>query len=646
MELLSIMELLQKAFEARSKKLNKIEKLKALKSPQEAFEKLEEYAQNGYASIPDEDKSYFLKCFGIYDRAATPERFMLKLRIPGGYLSAQQAQVIAECAQEFGQDYIDLTTRAQCELRYLRIEDLPTIIKRLKAVGVDAYQTGVDNIRGIMADPFDDRAFDNVLPSFHILKKMQEIFLYNHEWISALPRKFNTAITGNLTNRCNAFCHDASFVLAQKDGRYGYNLYLGGRVGVVGKSADIFLENEDEVLAAFGAIIEIFKEFGFRDNRNKNRLHFLIEAVGMQTIADAIRTKASIEFATAGITMTKLDAYEADQGKVQLRDGSFGVHVVVPSGIFSGSAMQNVAHLAQTYGDAQIRLDMEQSIYIMGVQDPSSLLKEPFFQEYKHVSSPYFNHLIACAGTQHCPFGVIENKNDAIEMARYLEQKVPLQEGRLRMYWSACVKGCGIHGLADIGFEGCKAKVDGISGSGVNIYLGGKLTSEDGASEGRTIIKGAPLEYAKYYIESLALEYKRLSKPSESFEAFNKRVLSQYTHAYIGFVAILQAYMRAKNIEVTFGFETKVRTGKNEEFEVFELGRKLYYRFSKQEAYTAYDRFTNVNKREKPQNIKKLVPNIDDNIAWIIDMILDPNENKRAVVFSELIPFILLYSKE
>ncbi len=638
------MEALQKAFEARNKKLNKIEKLKELRSPKEAIEKLEEYAQNGYDSIPAEDKSFFLKCFGIYDRPATPERFMLKLRIPGGYMNAVQAKVIGECAKEFGQDYIDLTTRAQCELRYLRIEDLPTIIKRLESVGINAYQTGVDNIRGIMADPFDERAFDNVLPSHHILLKMQDIFLDNYEWIATLPRKFNTAITGNIANRCNVFCHDASFVLAQKDGVYGYNMYLGGKVGVVGKSADIFLKNEQEVLAAFNSIIDIFKRYGFRDNRNKNRLHFLIDAVGMTEIAAAIRENAGIDFASAGITMTQMDYFEPDQGRVQLREGSFGVHVVVPSGVFKGSSMMETAELAERYGDGEIRLDMEQSLYIMGVKDVDALLQEPYFQEYKSLNTPYFNHLIACAGTEHCPFGVIENKNDAIEMANYLDEKVPLASGRIRMYWSACVKGCGIHGLGDIGFEGCKAKVNGVNGSGVNIYLGGKIAG-NGASEGHTVLKGAPLEYAKYYVESLALEYKRLRLENESFEAFTDRVLRNFTNAKIGFMMMLLAYLRAKNIEVDFGFETKVLTGKNEEFEVFELGRKLYYQLSKKEPYTSYERFTNVIKGEKLEDIRKLVPGVDENIAQMLDLILHSDEKRRAVVFSELIPFIMLYEK-
>jgi len=96
------MEALQKAYEARNKKINKLEKTKQLKNPQEAFNKLEEYARDGYDSTPNEDKKYFLKCFGIYDRPATPERFMLKLRIPGGHLNSTQARVIGECAKEFG----------------------------------------------------------------------------------------------------------------------------------------------------------------------------------------------------------------------------------------------------------------------------------------------------------------------------------------------------------------------------------------------------------------------------------------------------------------------------------------------------------------------------------------------------------------
>jgi len=631
---------LEEAKLARSKKVNKIEKVKELKNPMEAYEAIEKYAKEGYDSIPDEDKKYFLKCFGIYDKdGLTPKQFMMRVRVAGGHLNAAQAKTLGNIAKNYGKDYIDITTRSQVEFRYLNIEDMPSILQELKDAELNAYQTGVDNFRNIVTDPLDALGFDNILPSFTLLQKIQERFLFNPEWISTLPRKFNTALTGSMSNRCNVFGHDCSFVLAQKDGRYGYNMYLGGRVGMIAKSADIFLASESEVLAAYDALIDIFKNYGFRDNRNKNRLHFLIEAVGMPTIAAAIRKSAGIDFATAGDTLTTTNAHDTQHGLVQLKDGTFGVQIVVPSGIFSGTALLRAAELSEEFGSAELRFSVEQNLYILGVKDTNALLSDPFFSEYKNVNSPYFNNLIACAGTEHCSFGVIENKRDAIALSDYLTKAVPLDEGRVRLYWSACVKGCGTHEIADIGFEGCKAKVDGKPEDGVHITLGGKIVSE--GQNGYTVLKSAPLRFARYYVESIVLEYKKLRKKQESFEHFNDRVLMQYTPAYIGFYMKLQAYLRAKNIDLNLDINAVQKTGKNEEFELFELGRKLYYHLTKEEAYSAYSRFTNENKREKLIDVRKIKAGIDDNLADMVYKMLQ-EEQKRALVFSELNEFITL----
>jgi len=636
------MSKLQAAYEARSSKVNKIEKVKALKTPQEALSQLEFYAASGYKSIPDEDKSYFLKCFGIYDRPQTPTKFMIRVRIPGGQLSATQAKVLGECAKEFGQDYIDITTRQQIEFRYLDIKDIPKIFERMASVGISSYQTGVDNFRNILNDPLDGDGFDNILPSQELLEKIQDKFLKNWEWISTLPRKFNTAISGSMSNRSNVFGQDCCFVLAQKEGVYGYNLFLGGKVGKIAKDANIFLKDETEVLACYGSLIELFKTFGFRDNRNKNRLHFLIEAVGMEAMSTALREHAKVNFATAGDTLTQLDFNDPDQGKVKLRNGTFAVHVVVPSGVFTGTDLIKTAQAASRFGDGRIRFSIEQSLYILGVPESqiTSLLHHNLFDNYKSVNTPYFNHLIACAGTEHCPFGVIPNKPDAIEMAQYLSDVVPLEAGRIRMYWSACVKGCGIHGVGDIGFEGCKAKVDGKSEYGVHISIGGKLTGN--GEEGHSVMKSVPLRFAKYYVETLALEYRRMKTPTESFEQFYDRILSNYSRAGVGFMMQLLAYFRNKNLEINFGFENVVKMGKNEEFELFEFGRKLYYQLMEEEAYAEYGYFAPPS-RGKLKPLSRSDVTLDTSLAQIIYKMIHPNEDERAKVFSELQGIISLY---
>jgi len=636
------MVLLQEAFEKRSAKVNKIEKVKVLKTPKEAFAQLETYAREGYDAIPAEDLSYFLKCFGIFDRPQTPKQFMIRVRVPGGQLSHEQAVVLGELARDYGQDYIDITTRQQIEFRYLDIKDIPTMFKRMSDVGISSYQTGVDNFRNILNDPLDGDSLDVVLPSQPLLEKLQAKFLQNYEWISVMPRKFNTGITGGLSNRSNAFGQDCCFVLAQKDGRYGYNLYLGGKVGQIAKSADIFLKDEDEVTRAYQAIIELFRDFGYRDNRNKNRLFFLLQDVGMDAFSAAIREKAGVTFERAGETLTKMDFSDPDQGKVQLRNGSFAVHIVVPSGIFSGTALLEAADASIVHGNGNIRFDVEQSFYIMGVEENKleALFSHKLFETYKSVNTPYFNHMIACAGTEHCPFGVIPNKPDAIDMSNYLSEHVPLDEGRVRMYWSACVKGCGIHGVGDIGFEGCKAKVDGKSEYGVHISIGGKLTGE--GVEGHAILKAIPVRFAPQIVAPLMQEYKRLKKAGESFEQFHDRVLSNYTHAAIAFMMRLKAYATSKNIELNLGFRTDVTTGKFEQFELFDFGRKLYYQLLEKEAYSSYDMFkpTLKSKLELPH---KTDSSIDENLSELIYKMIHPEESKRAEVFTELNEFIAIY---
>ncbi len=137
---------------------------------------------------------------------------MIRVRIPGGKLTYKQAKKLGEVAQKYGNDYIDLTTRMQVELRFITIENLPTVLKELESVGILTFQTGVDNFRNIVQDPLDGVAFDNVIETWDILQKIQGIFLKKEEWICKLPRKFNIGINGSYSNRCNIYGHDACLV--------------------------------------------------------------------------------------------------------------------------------------------------------------------------------------------------------------------------------------------------------------------------------------------------------------------------------------------------------------------------------------------------------------------------------------------------
>jgi ferredoxin-nitrite reductase len=609
------MSVLVKLSEAHNQKPNKIEKLKSLKSPGEAFALIETYAKEGYESIPDEDKVFFLKCFGIFDKKSTPDRFMLRVRIPGGRLTGVQAEVIGAVAREFGRDYIDLTTRMQVELRYLSIRHIPEVLSRLEQAGITTYQTGIDNFRNIVGDPLDGIACDNVIESQPILLKLQEIFLKKEAWIGSLPRKFNTAILGSFANRANIYGHDCAFVLAQKNGCYGFNVYLGGKVGEIAQDADCFVTPE-EAPRFMEALAKVYHHYGFRDNRNRNRLYFLIQEAGMEAVTAAVREMAGEDFAFRGTPSVAMEAFDPQFGRVALKDGSFAVHMVIPSGIFSGTDMIETARLARTYGESQIRLTVEQKLYICGVKQENMepLLNAAIFAKYPNLSTPYFNNIVACAGTEHCSFGVIPNKPDAIAMAEFLSSEVPLEEGKIRMYWSACPKGCGLHGIGDIGFEGCKAKKRGVLVDGVHILLGGKVSRE--GQEGRGILKSVPLEEAGYLVKELMIVYRDQKHPGESFEMFESRLLSQYSSGALAFLMRYNAVCERLGLMAKLSLPEPSDIGKNEQFEIFHFGTQIYQKAASPAAPVALEaiilKMIDLDKNEAYQTFSGLLTDLQN----------------------------------
>lgn len=517
------MKVLEEAYALRNKKINKIEDIKKLKTPMSVYEKLDTICANGLENLSEEDSSFFLKCFGLFLKK--DGKFMLRIRIPAGQLTSEQAIKLGEISSKYGEDYIDITTRQQLEFRFLELENLNIVLKELDSVGISTFQTGVDNFRNIVTSSFDGLGDRNIIECKSIIDELQAIFFKKEEWLATLPRKFNTAILGTTTNDCNIYGHDCCFIVASKDEEIGFNLYLGGKVGVQASDSGLFIK-KDEVIPTFKAVVELFKKYGFRDNRNKNRLHFLLEAVGMDKFVKAIKETTKIKYQTCGKILAT-DEYILDEsGVFSLSDTINAIHFSVPSGIFKGSDLTKIGHLCSMI-EGKIRLSVEQSLYIITDKEHTNIVKNSeLFQEYKQYNNIYFNHQIACAGTATCAFGVIPNKPDAIEMANFLSHEVPIKNGKVRMYWSGCVKGCGIHGVADIGFEGCKAKdEDGNSCYGVHIFLGGKATLE--AQEARILAKSVPLEKAKYIVRDLMLKYRNEKLEFESFESFDSRVLNK-----------------------------------------------------------------------------------------------------------------------
>ncbi len=643
------MSVLDKAKLLRSKKENKIEKIKTLKNPMEVYKKLEEIAKAGYEKLLKEDRSYFLKCFGLFDKG---EHFMLRIRVPIGQLNHRQALRIGEVSKNFGNDYIDITTRMQIVLRYIKIENISKVINLLREVQLSTFQTGVDNPRNIVADPLDGLAYDNIIEVKPIVDKFQKMTIENPEWISVLPRKFNTGILGSLSNSCNIYGHDCSFILANKNGQFGFNIYLGARVGVQALDANLFVTIE-EAPKFFIALLKVFRKFGYRDNRNKNRLYFLLRDVGVENFIKAIEKEAGLEFNSAGITMVQSKNIALGSNRVLLKNGTYAYKMIIPSGIFSGTDMIELANFSKKFASGNLRLTYDQNIYIIDL--PNINLEQfeatPIIQKYSPFNNTYFNDMIACAGTKTCNFAVIPNKEDAIKMAHFLKSTVGIENGMIRMNWSACPKGCGVHGIADIGFEGCKAKdSEGNVIDGVHLFLGGKITKE--AKEAKILHRSLPIIEAKYHVKYLLENYAKFRKRGESFEEFEDRYLSaNYSFQAIAFYTKINYILNDElGLDIKLELDLEPKTYRKESLEIFDFGLKLFRLLTGEKRYMAVDNDFEIIRKNatkiRKDEVSRYNPAVPKELSEVIYIMTDNNKATRARVFSELFVQLNTLSKK
>jgi len=633
------MSVLAKAFEKRNKKQNKVEQTKASKNVMDVYNELESIAASGHEALRKEDASYFLKCFGLFDKG---DYFMLRVRIPIGQLNNEQAIRIGEVAKKYGDDYIDISTRMQIVLRFIAIENIAKVLQELKEVGLSTFQTGADNTRNFVADPLEGLAFDNIIDVKPIVDKLQALTIENPEWVSVLPRKFNAGILGSMSNSCNIFGHDCCFVLANKEGEFGFNVYLGARVGVQSKDANVFV-SVAEVPEFYMALLETFKEYGYRDNRNKNRLHFLLQDVGCEEFIKGVESKAGRKFSTAGQTLVQSQNIALGANRVLQRNGKYAHKIIVPSGIFSGTDLIDVAGRAKSFASGDLRLTYDQNVYVVDIDKDAldAFESTTIFRKYNKFNNIYFNDMIACAGTHTCSFGVIPNKPDAMKMAEFLKSEVAIDNGMVRMNWSACPKGCGVHGIADIGFEGCKAKdEEGKRVDGVHIFMGGKITRR--AFEARMLHKSLPITEAKYHVKYLLQTYAELKERGETFESFEERYLSaNYSYQALGFYTKINYILNDKlGLEVKLELDKEPKTFKKENFEIFDFGMKLFKLLTGEKRYVAVEGFEPVlvqARKIKRNEVTKLNSAVPEKLSEIIYMMTDNDKKSRTAVFSELL---------
>jgi ferredoxin-nitrite reductase len=363
----------------------------------------------------------------------------------------------------------------------------------------------------------------------------------------------------------------------------------------------------------------------------------------MENFIDAVKEEAGHSFSTAGTTLVQSRSVAQGSDRVLCKDNRFAYKLIVPSGIFTGSDMIKVANASKKFGSGKIRLSYDQNIYVPHITKEmlEAFAKEEVITRYAKFNNLYFRDMIACAGSKTCTFGVIENKSDAIEMAEFLSSEVAIESATVRMNWSGCPKGCGVHGVADIGFEGCKAKDDeGATVDGVNIVVSGKITHI--AKEARILHKALPLMEARYHVKYLLQNYAKFKHATETYEAFDDRYLNaNYSFQALRFFTTINYLLNEKlGLDKVFEFEKEPKTYKKENFEVFHFGLQLFKLLTGENRYAGTEDFEPILTKPRKitkNEVSKLNPKVPLALSEAVYLMTHQDKKIRARVFSEIL---------
>jgi sulfite reductase (ferredoxin) len=451
------------------------------------------------------------------------EFFMMRIRIDGGALSSEQLRVVAGISSEFGRDLADITDRQNVQLHWIRIEDVPTIWARLEAVGLSTTEACGDTPRVMLGCPLEGVAADSVLDAGPMLRKLVDTYVGDPAY-SNLPRKYKTSVSGCAQHCTNHEINDVSFVgVIGEDGEPGFDLWVGGGLSTNPRFAErlgVFVR-PDEVSEVWAGVTSIFRDYGYRRQRNHARLKFLMADWGPDKFRKVLQDEYLHRQLPDGDPPPASPAHRDHTGIRSQRNGLFSVGATTRSGRTSGSALRAVADVADRLGGGRVALTAQQGIVLLDVPRESSDRVADELDELGLSVRPsaFLRGTIACTGIEFCKLALTETKNRAETIRQELERRLPDFDTPITIHVNGCPNSCARFQVADIGFKGVVHKGPDGDEDAFQVHLGGVMG--ENAELGRKI-RGLKVtaEQAPDYAERLLRGYLARREPGESFAEY------------------------------------------------------------------------------------------------------------------------------
>ncbi|MDX2227078.1 MAG: NirA family protein [Verrucomicrobiae bacterium] len=515
------------------------ERVKKEEHPLDSYHLIAENALGNKA--PDKEETFRFKWHGLFYLSPVRDAFMARLRIPGGQLKSFQLREIARVARELTTGYIQITTRANFQIRLIQPKDAPEFLRRIQSVGLHTRGAGADNIRNITANPTAgvDR-YERVDVTPFVQELSQQII--SHRDYYDLPRKFNIALDGGGLIGAVEDTNDigASAVEVAENGRgvpagVYFRIKLGGATGHKAFARDMgVLVAPEQLVKVVLALVRVYIKNGCRTDRKKARLkhlldswslaHYLAETeklLGFALIRDPLDEQGASAITTPSqapeTPHSHMGVFPQKQRGLNYVGIGFNIGQVTPEQLL------RLADLADHYGSGELRLTVWQNLILPNIPDAyvetvrRNLQRLGMSVRPSNVSSG----VISCTGNRYCKFSASDTKGHASDLVRHLEKRVTLDRP-VNIHFTGCAHSCAQHYMGDIGLLGTKITLDGGTAEGYHVFVGGGFG--DNRAIGRQVFQGLPHGEVNQTIERMLRAYVKHRRDSgETFQQFAAR---------------------------------------------------------------------------------------------------------------------------
>ncbi len=455
-----------------------------------------------------EDDQALIKFHGMYqqdDRDRREERaekkldrlfsFMIRLRLPGGFLTAPQWIAMHEIAGENSTGVIKITTRQTIQLHGIFKSKIKPTIQAFNQAKLDSIATCGDINRNVLcsANPrqspiheevfaYADKISKMLMPKTRayyeiwldeekILDKQEEIDpLYQERY---MPRKFKIAIAIPPNNDVDVFGNDIGLIaIIENNKLLGFNIAIGGGLSTTHGNPETyarlatvigFTDSEEKTMKAIYEILTVQRDFGNRSDRKLARLKYTVDVLGVENYKKKVEERIGFKLEEPRpFTFDKRGDY---YGWQQSEQGLWYYTVFVENGrvtddehVALKSAMLEIAKT----GKVTFRFTANQNVIISDINEAdkdsiNNILEHFKITEHTDGASLIRKNSIACVALPTCPLALAEAQRYMPSLLTKIESllnKYDLSDEEIIIRMTGCPNGCARSYIAEIGFVG------------------------------------------------------------------------------------------------------------------------------------------------------------------------------------------------